>query len=214
MKRSILSSILLFPGILLFGQLPMIHSPTIIPANPGINDAIKIVTHLETPNSAFGVDKQFTVTPSSKTITLYLCYSEGMPTVVMHHIDTFAIGKLASGIYTVQLNAYMSSAGQHCARVDSNFSSFTFPVSGPLGAIDYSSAHSTKIYPNPARDHIVIETQEKASARIFSIQGQLVGAAEISAPAPLSTQGIGSGMYLVEIIYSERREIHKLVISP
>ena len=116
MNRFLLLSISIVYSFTLSAQLPTIHAHTIIPASPAPGNHVKIVTHLETPNAAFLVDKLMSM--SQKNIRLHLCYSHGMATVLTHHVDTFDIGPLPAGVYTVQLDAYMSSAGQHCARID------------------------------------------------------------------------------------------------
>lgn len=197
----------------LSAQLPIIHSHTIIPANPTSSSQIKIVTHLETPNAAFTVDKQFTVTPLSQSIKLHLCYAHGMAPVISHHLDTFAVGTLPQGVYSVQHKAYMSNAGQHCARVDSNFASFTFTVGGIVGLRE-TTQNKMKISPNPAEDYMTIESGTGSkNIRIFSLQGELVRMAETSSSGTFSLQGLSVGVYLLEVVSSEGKEVHRIVIQ-
>lgn len=212
MKKSILVFSFLVSFVSGSAQLPTIHAHTLIPQNPTSSSQVKIVTHLETPNSAFAVDKQYTVTPLTKSIKLHLCHAYGMPTVITHHIDTFAVGQLPQGVYSVQLNAYMSGAGQHCARVDSNFASFTFTVSGTVGVYESRSAAKVKVYPNPAHDYITIEPTGR-KVRIFSLQGQLVLSAEAALSGRLSVEGLPAGMYLLEIGSPLGKEVRSIIIQ-
>src|SRR5438552_2829962 len=106
MRNSLLALILVGLTNHVSAQLPTILSPTILPNNPAGNSLIKIVTHVQTPNSAFLVDKQVTVATGSQSVTLHLCYAYGMMSVVSDYIDTFEVGQLSNGIHTVQLNAY------------------------------------------------------------------------------------------------------------
>jgi hypothetical protein len=214
MQKLLLAFIFLGLNASLSAQLPTIHSHTIIPANLTSSSQIKIVTHLETPNAAFTVDKQFTVTPLSQNIKLHLCYAHGMATVISHHLDTFIVGQLPPGVYSVQLNAYMSSAGQHCARIDSNFASFTFTVSGIVGLGENTMQNKMKFFPNPAKDYMTIESGTGSKhVRIFSLQGQLIRIAETSSSGMLSLQGLSVGMYLLEVVSSEGKEVHRIVIQ-
>jgi hypothetical protein len=212
MRKYIIALALSGNNFFISAQLPTIHSPTIIPAKPTGSSQVKIVTHLETPNSAFLVDKQFTVTAPSQSVKLHLCYADGMSTVISHHIDTFAVGQMPQGIYLVQLNAYMSGAGQHCARVDSNFATFTFTVGGTVGLGERNTANKFKIFPNPAHDYINIEPATSTTVRIFSLLGQVVLAGESSPSGTISVQGLPAGIYLLETGSDKGKDIHKVVI--
>jgi hypothetical protein len=198
-------------GLYVSAQRPAIHSHTILPANPTINSHIKIVTHLETLNSAFLVDQQFTVTASAKDIKLHLCYADGFATVISHHIDTFAVGQLPQGIYSLQLSAYMSDAGQHCSRVDSNFTTSTFTVSGPVGVDENETINKIKIFPNPAHDHITIDPKEVTTMRIFSLQGQLLRESAISYSGTITLHELPPGIYLVELISPAEKKLHRII---
>jgi hypothetical protein len=212
MKKLLLALFFLGLSICVSGQLPTIHPYTLIPVSPKTNDQIKIVTHLETPNAAFGVDKQHTVTPSAQSVKLYLCYAHGMSTVLTHHIDTFAVGQLPQGVYTVQLNAYMSGAGQHCARIDSNSTSFSFTVGGTVGLKDAAPPEKIELYPNPAHDYVTLKPAGVRKVRIFSLQGQLVRSGETSSSGRWSLEGIAPGMYLLEVSGAQQRAFHPVIV--
>lgn len=195
-------------------QQPAIHPFTLTPVNPNSNSQIKIATHLETPYWAFLVDKQFTVNVLSQSIDLHLCYANGMSPAISHHVDTFAIGVLPAGTYSVKLNAFISSAGQHCAKVDSNSASFTFTVSGPVGVNEKAHEHEVKVFPNPAGSEINVEAKAIVKEiRIFSVQGQLLRKEELSPDGIISLHGLSEGIYFLELSFKDTKTVRRITVK-
>jgi hypothetical protein len=70
-------------------------------------------------------------------------------------VDTFMIGQLTIGTYSLMQKAYRSSTSQNCVKVDSNIVLATFYV-GSTGLLELHSQNQIIIFPNPAHDKLSI----------------------------------------------------------
>jgi hypothetical protein len=189
--------------ILLRAQQPAIGTTTIIPQNPTSNDFIKIVTNITTPNQSFIVDVSFTVT--GQQIRLKNCYAQGMLPATQTHIDTFMIGYLPFGNYQIVHKAYLSSAGQWCNPVDSNFASAPLVVSGFTGIDEHSLNGTLSIYPNPANSTLSFRGPAlSGEAFIFSGSGALVKKAALMPGASVNISDLAEGLYFIRVKNEEK----------
>lgn len=176
MKNYLLFFFLCFGCVLGKAQFPTIHATTIIPQSPTPSDIVKIVTHVTTPNQGIIVDLIHNVTHNPKEITLRPCYWQGMLTAIQTHIDTFIVGQLQAGVYTIKHKAYMSSTQQHCTKIDSNMVVSTLTVGGIAAGIKDIEQGDILSYPNPVSDKLYLKGyQPTAEAEIYSVDGRLVG---------------------------------------
>jgi hypothetical protein len=68
------------------------------------------------------------------------------------------------------------------------------------------------IYPNPARDRIHIHCEEDiVEVRIFDMQGRLLIKEDRAKTVEVSS--LNSGLYFVEVLFSEGRDCRKLIIQ-
>lgn len=204
--------LLLFLGcgsLILKAQQPFIGTTTVIPQNPTPSDFIKIVTNITTPNQSFAVDVSFTVTGNQ--IRLKNCYSQGMLPATQNFIDTFMIGYLPVGNYQIIHKAYLSSAGQWCNAVDSNFASSPLVVSGSTGIQEHKQNGSLRVYPNPASDVLSISGISSGDVFIFSGSGALVKKMSVDADARVNINGLADGLYFIRIRDQEKIQNIKFV---
>lgn len=214
MKKSLF---LLFTACVIFvkAQLPTIGATTIIPASPTQSDFVKIVTKVVTPNLGIVVDAPvFNVSHSTKTIKLNNCYWQGMLTAIQTHIDTFMIGQLQPGTYTIRLKPYMSSTQQHCTKIDSNEVVSTIPVTSTL-ATDISEKENENLlvlaYPNPVKDKIHFKDLDNfTEAAIYQLDGKLVTVLKVG-HSELNVESLAKGIYFVKFFNGDKSKTIKVV---
>jgi len=90
--------------------------------------------------------------------------------------------------------------------------SATFTVEETLN-IENSSRLGFKIYPNPAKDHIIIEgLQDIGRIKVYNISGQLVMDNVVINKRPLAVE-LPSGLYLIKIASATKSVTKKLIIQ-
>jgi hypothetical protein len=188
-------------------QLPFMHATTVIPQNPTTSDFIKIVTHVSTPNQGILVDQLYTVTAVPSKIHLHGCYWQGMATAIQHHIDTFHIGYLQAGTYTLTHSVYMSSTQQHCSRIDSNFATGGFTVKSTVGLNELKKSGSLTLTPNPASESLTLSgVKTPASVRIFSLAGTREKELLLLSGEKIDITTLPPGLYLLTV--AEGKSFH------
>jgi len=98
-----------------------------------------------------------------------------MLTAVQNHIDTFVVGQLQAGVYTIRHRAYMSSTQQHCTKIDSNVVMTNITVNGLTTGIKEKDKSDIYIYPNPVSDKLFIKGFNiHSTAEIYQFGGRLI----------------------------------------
>lgn len=198
MKKILLVFYLCFGMMFLKAQLPTILATTIIPQSPGPNDIVKIVTHVSTPNQGIIVDLIHSVSHNPKEINLRPCYWQGMLTALQTHIDTFVVGQLQAGVYTINHKAYMSSTQQHCTKTDSNLVVSTLTVGALTTRIQTLEQYKVKIYPSPVSDKLFFTGKENYSVvEIFQLDGRLVKSVNVDDQGSVHVAFLSKGIYFV-----------------
>lgn len=201
MKNYLLFFFLCFGCVLAKAQLPTIYATTIIPQSPTPSDIVKIVTRVTTPNQGIIVDLIHDVTHNPKEITLRPCYWQGMLTAIQTHIDTFLVGQLQAGVYTIKHKAYMSTTQQHCTKVDSNMVVSTLTVGGLTAGIQTLEQSGISIYPNPVNDRLFLKGfQNNPEAEIYSMDGRLVGLVKADETGALNLAFLARGIYVLRFV--------------
>lgn len=177
-------------------QNPVIGTTTVIPQNPTINDFIKIVTKVTTPNQGVMVDTSHTVT--GLQIKIKGCYSNGMLPATQTYVDTFMIGQLPAGTYQILQKAYLTSAQQWCNATDSSFVTSTLMVSGFTGMNENKENTSFNIYPNPVSEALFLGHQS-GQASIFSVSGALVKQVMLMPGTAVNIYDLPEGLYFIRI---------------
>ncbi len=212
MKKFFRSVSLCFVTILLKAQLPTIYATTIVPQAPSSTSNVKIVTHVTTPNQGILVDITHTVTNNPKEIKLTTCYWQGMLPTIQTHIDTFVVGQLQAGVYTIKHKAYMSTTQQHCTKVDSNMVVSTLTVGGITTDIKSIEQNSFLVYPNPVKDKLYFKVNEKYSeTEIYNLDGRLVKIAKVDEQGSLNVTSLSKGIYFLQFPNQPRGSVIKFI---
>lgn len=195
-----------------FGQNPQIGTATIIPQSPTINDQVKIITKVTAPTMGVRVDILHNVTQNPKAINLRTCFSESMLTAIQIYIDTFSIGQLPAGVYTINHKAFMSSAQQHCNVTDSSNAVLSFTVTAPQATgLKENKNNSFQISPNPVQNDLYIKSSTNdLDIKIFNASGQLVKHLT-SVPSKVDVADLPKGIYFVKLKSADSERVTRFI---
>ncbi len=130
--------------------------------------------------------------PDFHLLTRSLCIDKGDPAFTTATNETDYFG----GIRVVN------------SKVDIGANEFPTPVA--INEIE--SDHSIVIFPNPARDHINIETPVKAELEIFNSEGQLVKIVQAdNIHASIDVSAFPCGIYVVKVRTEKGMEMKKFI---
>jgi len=209
MKKHPLLLLLITASLFVSAQFPTILSTTIIPVSPTPTDIVKIVTRITTPNQGIIVDLIHTVSHNPKEINLRPCYWQGMATSIQTHIDTFVVGQLQAGVYTIRHKAFMSTTQQHCTKVDSNMVVTTLTVGGLTTKLEELDQKDFSVYPNPVHDKLYVKSHKTFSeAEIYHLDGRLVSSIKPNEEGALVVSSLSKGIYFLRI--SDHSQISRL----
>ena len=196
----------------LSAQLPYIGTTTVIPQSPTSADIVKIVTHVYTPNQGILVDIGHTVSYAPKAINITTCYWQGMLTAIQNHVDTFLVGQLQPGTYTINHRTYLSTTQQHCSKIDSNMVMTTLTVSGVTGLKTQDREEATGVFPNPAKESLGIADAKKYStAAIYSVDGRLIRSTELGRSKTVMVDDLQPGVYFIHLSANDKTVAYKFI---
>ena len=80
--------------------------------------------------------------------------------------------------------------------------------------VDDHQALPIAVYPNPAHDKVLIETEDIICVRLFDLQGQCLIEKEErnGSPLEISTSNLSTGIYIIEVLTKTGRALRKLEI--
>jgi len=184
----------------LFGQSPSIGNFTVIPASPIAGQSISIVSRVTTPSQGVLVDKTFNVSTNPNLIQLHLCYGFGMLPATHTYVDTFSIGTLPAGSFSIILKAFMSSANQHCNKIDSNIASHAIQVNVTNGIERLGGIKEVEIFPNPAVESLNFRCDcNQLKASIINVNGQVIKQAWLQPNESLPFKDLPLGLYFLRV---------------
>ncbi|MDX2173208.1 MAG: T9SS type A sorting domain-containing protein [Bacteroidota bacterium] len=201
MKKSILTFVVTaFSKTLAAQCCPYVFTPTVLPSTTiSFGTNVNIVTKVSTPNQGTLIYSGYTI--NAQNINVNSCYWDGFATSPLFITDTISVGVLAPGNYSVMFNAYSSPISSNCIKNDSNSVATTFTVVGEVTSISNSNLFGTiKIYPNPAKDKLVIENvNENTSAKITDSQGMVVLRQLRIKDMAINISQLSKGIYILEL---------------
>lgn len=182
---------LLVPFLILqiaHSQLPQpafIFPSTISPVALYSTTPVVIITKIATNNWATRVNTSFSVNPQSFNIYLNVCFGYGNQYGVAPRIftDTFKVGALPPGTYTVNFSPKVAYSLVSCSLASISNTVFTFEVSSstPVDVgINESNIHplNFSFLPNPVFDELEVnfnqQEQHPIHLQLFNLFGQLV----------------------------------------
>lgn len=201
MKIILRLSTLLFVN-LLAAQQPAIGNMTMIPTAITPNTPLKIVTTVTTPAQGVLVDQSFSVTQNPNVIELRICYGSGLLPATFAYVDTFNVGLLPAGTYSVHFRAYMSSANQWCNKIDSNEVNATLSVNVTTGLINLNDLKQS-VYVTEGGAKLVYHCDgETTIINIYKMNGLPENSFQVSGSGSVDLQHLSAGIYLLR--YEEK----------
>lgn len=193
-------------------NLPYIGATTIMPQFPVAGDAVKIITYVTTPNQGGRLSKDHSVTLNPNEIHLRGCYWSGMLTAIHNHTDTFDLGQLSPGVYTIKHKAYLSSDPHTCNYSDSNMVLSTFTVAAPTGLNELSKDKSVFMYPNPVKDVLYFTTMSMyTDASLYAMDGRLLKTWKLESLSELVVSDLTPGMYFIRFSNNQHYETLRFI---
>lgn len=215
-KLSMLICLFLFSRML--GQNPTIQTSTIVPAAPTSYYPVKILTSYATIYQSFKISKSFTVSTAQKSIMLTACYWQSGATTVSLQKDTFNIGQLPAGIYTVTFSAIGSFSSNPCVPNTTASKTFTFEVYEDAVAVQQDFIESSGYtYPNPVKDLLYVEIQnipvEDFEFKLYNALGEIVLRDQLllESKRTIDMSNYVSGVYFLKIYNSSSQKVVKII---
>lgn len=147
------------------------------PINPTSNDTVLLIADLQFNTTSCDLDtKSHQVNGNSIVANTQHCV--GIAQAICNTTDTFILGVLPTGRYTVNLTLNTGGAPVPCTPgiVPSDNDTMSFVVQTILGIQDQVLPSFT-IYPNPANDFIVLSDEYQkvvSSLKVFNVAGAVV----------------------------------------
>jgi hypothetical protein len=185
------------------------------PQSPAYSDVVYIITQATTPNQATEISQTFTV--NGTTIDLQTCYYMDLTTALSFFIDTFNVGQLNPGTYSVNFRASISSSQTACVVTASNSATHTFVVSAPPDGIQkHAGINGLSVYPNPVKNRLSINFpgiyNQELKLSISNTLGQTVFFLNaIGLNHEIDLDQLPEGIYLLYIRSLDKQNMLKLV---
>ena len=113
-----------------------------------------------------------------------------------------------NGVVTVLNAAYMSNG---TAKSDA-YPPFILGITNGIG-IDESFSQHSKVYPNPAKNVLVIETDQAATLLLYNVSGQLVRQEKVIGKQQIDISNLQAGVYMLELKGQTWQEQQKIIVQ-
>ncbi len=173
------------------------------PANPTVNDTVLLIADLQFRSSACVLDnKSHTIIGNSIVASTQHCV--GIAQAICNTADTFVLGVLNSGRYTVDLTLSSGAGPVPCTPgiAPSDTDTMSFRVQTVLGIKD-QVLPSFSLYPNPAKDIIDLSDAYKqmvTSLKVLSATGAIVLESD-NPNESIDVSDLAPGVYYVELYH-------------
>ena len=170
---------------------------SVIPSNPTTADDIELHVAVQFNSGDCQVDDKGHNT-NAFAINAYSHHCVGLLTVICPTTDTFQLGQLPAGDYTVDFTLSSGFGGPNCSPdiIPDDTEQFQFTVSTSVG-IEELQTESDFIYPNPVSDILYFKNNLKYSASITDIRGNTVADIEAGA-SDMDISHLSSGVYFLQ----------------
>ncbi|MCW5907733.1 MAG: T9SS type A sorting domain-containing protein [Chitinophagales bacterium] len=215
----ILAFSLFLSGFCLAQSSPLfVDSMKVIPANPNENDSVSFIAYKSHPNISSFYDRR--IVKFDSIISIFSCWNSGSFPMVDRVNDTFALGKLAQGSYTIRyllkfLDPWELDSVEPCLTnpyYDSAFLNFT--VSG-INNVKRLKEEALSLSPNPATTHLTIALPELMHTAVFTItniSGSIVQTEQLSsATTTIPINHLPAGLYFATIQTNQQHIIQKFI---
>jgi hypothetical protein len=182
----------------------------VIPSSPDTNDVVKIETVVTSYD--YGNKLYDSISVSGNQVNISMCISSSPFPAFRTFKDTFDIGKLLAGNYSVNILLYKSSSlNNECIPIDSKRAEITFDVIVPTSTKKKftESKNSVLLYPNPSPAHqtlvVNIEKPQQLDITLHDVAGRAVKYVYSGKAVPgehhytINLNKLASGIYLLRV---------------
>ena len=183
----------------------------VVPAQPTVGDTVLLIADLQFRSSPCFLDSK-SHSVNGNTITASTQHCVGIASAICYAADTFVLGVLNAGRYTVNLTLSSGAAPAPCTPgiVPSDTDTMSFTVQTTLGIEDLVLP-SFSLYPNPATDQIDLSNAYKqlvTSLKVLTATGAVVLESD-NPRESIDISGLAPGVYYVELyhktgVYTEK----------
>lgn len=206
--------LLFFVFTSLFCQMPpVVGTPTLLPSTPSSTDNVKIITETTTAYYGTRINVSQSVDQIQKKIKLEGCYSTSMLPATRTYIDTFNLGFLQAGLYSVEFFAYESAATQSCITIASSSVAISMVVNGATTSIlEGTSGQEMSVSPNPFSNYISLQgLKNPAEIELRSSNGLLLVRQTVNASEEVNLSLLPPGIYFLQILSDHVMSVSMLV---
>ncbi len=180
---------------------PFVLSHTVIPQPATTSVPIKIVTKVLSPNQATEVDKTYSVSPGAMKVFVHHCYAGSMLPATQTFVDTFSIGQLPPGVYSLEHKVYLSAAQQWCNKTDSVMTTGTFTINAVTSAQEQVADAYPEVFPNPVSDMLHVRRSSGfKEVFIYSTTGALLKRDNLNEAGSIPVSELPDGVYVLKLI--------------
>lgn len=167
-----------------------------LPGNPLFITAI-----IRTPSShAIKLNSSFLI--RNDTVFLSGCYVSGPLQTPGMTRDTFRIGTLNPGIYTIHYRAFLSGNFNFCDSSSSHVKIQAFSIGTALGIQQPECSGPPTFFPNPVKDVLWVQGSEIRNISVKNLLGEKIKTAIFSSETKTKVEltELPKGIYLLEIL--------------
>jgi hypothetical protein len=170
---------------------------SVIPSNPTTADDIELHIAVQFNSGGCQVDDKGHNT-NAFAVSAYAHHCIGLLTVICPTTDTFQLGQLPAGDYTVDFTLSSGFGGPNCSPgiVPDDTDQFQFTVSTTVG-IQEPQSEADFIYPNPVSDILFFKKNLNHSASMTDIHGNIVANIRDGASS-VDISHLSSGVYFLQ----------------
>lgn len=190
-----------------------VNSITIEPNNPTSEDAIQIISDFSYYGNCSNGLVNAQIIQSGSIITIYPEYCGYGETTLCNAIDTFSLGVLPIGNYTINIEYHQGTVcGGNFDTIIANFET-TFQIESTLSIEPVKQTEDKIIvYPNPADDFITIQHNKLIKTiTLFDITGKELMVTTSYVDIDLSA--ISCGIYLLDIQLENGEHVVKKIVK-
>ncbi|MBI2722053.1 MAG: T9SS type A sorting domain-containing protein [Bacteroidetes bacterium] len=127
---------------------------TFLPSNPTTTDNIKVVSENQFGNTSCNMTSS-TITSTNYKIDVTAYHNIGLNNAICYTKDTITIGSFAPGAYKLVYTIRHTSTNNQYGK-----DSLNFTITGPNGVKETEALQHLKLYPNPVKDVLIIESAQ------------------------------------------------------
>lgn len=209
MKKIIFISLLVFPFI------AKAQTISIQPSSPKAGDSVFVFTDFNFPNITLKEYQTYSIDTLLKTINLERCYYTTIFTSPQRWLDTFSIGMLKAGTYTVTL-VKIDSRGPRCGAIIGRDTFATTIQVLPLTNGIHTIEEEDFVIVNPIEKNIVVQLNNVSSGKmqLVDINGRIAKEMVFDNEAIIQCMAddIARGIYIL-ILQTDNGILRKKVVK-